>query len=184
MRRTKKIVLGGITVVILAAAGGAGYFYFAKAVNPRLVTRPANTQPFAGDFAQLLEVGKVTHRDTSLSPSGLSCSSCHLEEDSYAETFNVPYPHYVQSVRIKTGLNEITAEGMVQFCLVSVMQGPPLPWDSEALAALTAFVLDRNHRAVAKQSTKSSQIDFDGMCGAPPAGPGTGLRAEIPATIR
>jgi hypothetical protein len=169
MRRTTKWILGGAAVVILAAAGAGGYFLWAKAIHPRHVTRPANSQPFAADPVKLLEVGRVRHRDTSLSPIGRSCSTCHLEEDSYAETFDSPYPHYVQSVRLKTGLDQITAEGMVQFCMISAMEGTPLPWDSEALAALTEFVLDRNRRAVARQRTKSSSLDMDGMCGAPPA---------------
>ena len=97
-----------------------------------------------------LELGVARHDDTSLSPVGRSCNTCHRDEDSYNETFNRPYPHYVKSVRWKTGLSTITAEGMVQFCMISAMLGKPLPWDSETLAALTAFVLDRHRRALVR----------------------------------
>lgn len=54
-------------------------------------------------------------------------------------------------MKTKTGLDRITAEGMVQFCMMSAMgaQGP-LPWESEALAGLTAFVLARHAKVVGK----------------------------------
>jgi hypothetical protein len=57
---------------------------------------------------------------------------------------------------LKTGLNQITAEGMVQFCMISAMEGRPLDWDSEALAALTAFVLERHRKAIGVQPAQSS----------------------------
>jgi hypothetical protein len=134
-------------------------------ILPSSVTRPAGSKPFAGDPARLLEVGAVRHGDTGLSPIGRSCNTCHLEEDSYNATFNSPYPHYVKSVRWKTGLAKITAEGMVQFCMVSAMEGKPLPWDSEMLAALTAFVLERHRKALGRSSSADRAIG--GTCGAP-----------------
>jgi hypothetical protein len=148
VRRTAKLVLGGIaTVVVLAAATGA-YIVWSKAINPRHVTRPAGSIPFAGEPVQLLATGTIRHGDTSLSPIGRSCNTCHAEENSYNDTFNRPFPHYVQSVRLKTGLDQITAEGMVQFCMISAMEGRPLAWDSEAIAALTEFFLERNRKAI------------------------------------
>lgn len=86
----------------------------------------------------------------SLSASGRSCNSCHAEVDSYNPTFNKPWPHFVASVKSKTGLDKITAEGMVQFCMISAMGVRQLPWDSETLAALTAFVLERHSKVVDK----------------------------------
>ena len=122
----------------------------AQTIEPAKVTRPAGTKPFAADPATLLAIGHKRHDDTSLSRNGRSCNTCHTPEDSYNPTFNKPYAHFVQSVKAKTGLEEITAEGMVQFCMISALDAQPLAWDSEALAALTAFVIDRNKRAVAK----------------------------------
>jgi cytochrome c peroxidase len=119
-------------------------------IPPGDVTRPAASVAFQADAAKLLEVGKVRHGDTSLSPAGRSCNTCHLDADSYNATFRKPWPHFVESVKAKTGLDRITAEGMVQFCMISAMGTRPLAWDSEALAALTEFVLDRHRKVVTK----------------------------------
>jgi hypothetical protein len=126
----------------------------AMAQSPRIppsdVTRPSSSKPFTGDPAKLLATGSQRHGDTSLSPAGRSCNTCHAEADSYNATFKKPWPHFVGSVKGKTGLDAITAEGMVQFCMISAMGARPLPWDGEALAALTAFVLDRHKKVVEK----------------------------------
>jgi hypothetical protein len=119
-------------------------------IRPREVTRPAGTVPFTRDPARLLDVGIERHGDTGLSPVGRSCNTCHLEEDSYNATFRKPWPHHVASVKRKTGLDAITAEGMVQFCMISAMGTSPLDWDSETLAALTAFVMERHRKVVEK----------------------------------
>jgi hypothetical protein len=165
VRKTTKLVLGSIAIVVVAAAAG-GYIVWSKAINPRHVTRPANSEPFSADRARLLKEGVARHDGTSLSPIGRSCNTCHSDENSYNETFNRPFPHYVQSVRFKTGLSQITAEGMVQFCMISAMEGRPLPWDSETLAALTAFVLERNRKAIGGLSSKSSMLNE--TCAEPP----------------
>jgi cytochrome c len=119
-------------------------------IPPKDVVRPAGTKAFTGDPAKLLATGTQRHADTSLTPAGRSCNTCHLEADSYNATFNKPWPHPVESVKAKTGLDTITAEGMVQFCMISAMGTRPLAWDSETLAALTAFVLDRHSKVVQK----------------------------------
>jgi hypothetical protein len=119
-------------------------------IPPADVLRPANSKPFAGEAAKLLATGTQRHGDTSLSPAGRSCNTCHLQADSYNATFKKPWPHFVASVKTKTGLDRITAEGMVQFCMISAMNGRPLPWDGEALAGLTEFVLDRHRKVVEK----------------------------------
>lgn len=150
MNRTRKLLLSAAIFVAIAGFGGAAYLIVNYGINPYSITRPANTKPFVAEPARLLEIGKVRHADTSLSPIGRSCDTCHLHEDSYNDTFNEPFPHFVHSVRWKTGLRKITAEGMVQFCMVSAMQNKPLAWDSETLAALTAFVLDRHANALAR----------------------------------
>ena len=119
-------------------------------IPPTDVTRPVYTRPFAGDASKLIETGTKRHGDTRLSSAGRSCNTCHAEADSYNDTFKKPWPHFVASVKSKTGLDRITAEGMVQFCMISAMGVRPLPWDSETLAALTAFVLERHGMVVEK----------------------------------
>lgn len=132
----------------------SGTFMAAHGQAPRIppsdVTRPAGGKSYAGDTNKLLASGVVRHGDTKLSPAGRSCNTCHAEADSYNATFKKPWPHFVKSVKAKTGLDAITAEGMVQFCMISAMGTRPLPWDSEELAALTAFVLERHTKAVGK----------------------------------
>ncbi len=166
MRSRAKYLLSALAAVVIAVAAAAAFVIATYGILPSSVTRPPDSKPFAGEPAKLLEVGTARHGDTRLSPIGRSCNTCHSEEDSYNVTFNRPYPHYVKSVRWKTGLDKITAEGMVQFCMVSAMEGKPLPWDSDTLAALTAFVLERHRKALGRTSAADQTIG--GTCGAPP----------------
>jgi hypothetical protein len=129
-----------------------------RAIVPGVFGRPGrrcdaanSTKPFVGAPAELLKIGTARHGDVSLSPAGRSCDTCHAQEDSYNATFKRPWPHFVASVKTKTGLDRITAEGMVQFCMISAMGGRPLPWDSETLASLTEFVLARHRKVVDKK---------------------------------
>ena len=141
-------------IVVLAVGATVASVVPTLAQSPRIppadVTRPAGSKAFTGDAAKLLAAGTKSHGDKSLSPAGRSCNTCHLEADSYNATFTKPWPHPVASVKAKTGLDKITAEGMVQFCMISAMGTRPLAWDSEALAALTAFVLERHKKVVEK----------------------------------
>lgn len=121
-----------------------------RRIAPADVTRPAGTKAYTAEPAALLAAGTKRHGDTSLSPAGRSCNTCHADADSYNATFKKPWPHFVASVKAKAGLDRITAEGMVQFCMISAMGTRPLPWDSETLAALTAFVLERHGKVVRK----------------------------------
>ena len=60
----------------------------------------------------------------------------------FKKTFLQAYPHTVKMVNKKAKLDSISLEGMVQFCMVVHMKNDPLPWDSEDLAALTAYSAD------------------------------------------
>ncbi len=144
------LAAAGTAASVLVMAAAASALAQSNRIPPGDVTRPANSTPFQAEPAKLLDVGKARHGDTSLSPAGRSCNTCHLDADSYNATFVKPWPHFVESVKAKTGLDRITAEGMVQFCMISAMGTRPLAWDSEALAALTAFVLDRHNKVVTK----------------------------------
>ena len=132
------------TLLIVASTASAQ----GQAIAPVDVTRPAGTKAHSAEAPDLLAAGAKRHGDTSLSPAGRSCNTCHASADSYNATFKKPWPHFVASVKRKTGLDRITAEGMVQFCMISAMGTRPLPWNSEALAALTAFVLERHNKVV------------------------------------
>lgn len=141
--RSARATVAAIVMALAPVSGSAQ-----TVIPPADVSRPAGTQAHSGKAADLLASGVKRHDDTSLSPAGRSCNTCHREANSYNQTFVKPWPHFVQSVRTKTGLDRITAEGMVQFCMISAMGTRPLPWDSEALAALTEFVLERHRKVV------------------------------------
>lgn len=61
---------------------------------------------------------------------------------AFNDTFKKSYPHFVQMSKDVSNMDTITAEGMVQYCLIRPMMSKPLPWDSKELAALTAYVED------------------------------------------
>ena len=150
MHKIAAIGLALSTIVAAMSANPRPALAQGTSINPKEVTRPPGSAPFAGQPAGLLAVGTELHGDTRLSPLGRSCNTCHLEEDSYNATFRKPWPHYIASVKRKTGLDAITAEGMVQFCMISAMGTRPLAWESETLEALTAFVLERHRKVVEK----------------------------------
>lgn len=146
-RLTCAVVLG----IGMISGGSLALAQQAKPVIPPTdVVRPVGTTQFAVDADKVRALGIAQHANTQLSPLGRSCDTCHAAADSYKATFVKPWPHRVASVRRKTGLDKITAEGMVQFCMISAMGGRPLAWDSEALTALTAFVLERHEKVVVK----------------------------------
>ena len=58
----------------------------------------------------------------------------------YNDTFKQPYPHYVKMGKDVFGLDSITAEQMVQICMLIPMENKILPWNSKELAALAAYV--------------------------------------------
>ena len=134
-----------LVAVLLQMLGIAGVDVDARAqemqeTKPSDLTRPSGSTPFRGDRASRVALGRKLFDDTGLSTNGMSCTSCHADFGAYGETFKKPYPHFVEMVNDATGLAQVTAEQMVQFCMMRPMESKPLAWDSEELAALTAFV--------------------------------------------
>jgi cytochrome c len=129
-----------ILTLMIVSAGGV----YAAGVDSALIIRPKGTTAFAvekADSAALLARGEQLWNDKSLSKKGkTACSSCHKTSTKmFKTTFLESYPHNVKMANKKAKLDSITAEGMVQFCMVVPMKNEPLPWDSEDLAALTAY---------------------------------------------
>ena len=52
-----------------------------------------------------------------------------------------PYPHRVAMAEQRAGVKEVTADEMVQFCMIVPMQAKPLGWSSRELAALSAYTV-------------------------------------------
>ena len=131
-----------LTTILLATTFAGGVY--AAGVDSALIIRPKGSATFDGDQAALLASGERLWNDKSLSKKGkTSCSSCHKTSTKmFKKTFLQAYPHTVKMVNKKAKLDSISLEGMVQFCMVVPMKNDPLPWDSEDLAALTAYSAD------------------------------------------
>lgn len=108
--------------------------------NPKDIKRPMFSKKYKGDTSNLVAKGKELYGDTSLSTNGLSCNSCHTDMAGYNDTFKKAYPHYVAMGKDIYRQKKLTAESMVQVCMQQPMEAKALPWDSEKLAALTAYV--------------------------------------------
>lgn len=108
--------------------------------SPEEITPPSGVKPYRGDHAELVAYGKTLFADTSLSTNGLACTSCHTDFMGYNETFKQPYPHHVKMGKDVFGLDQVTAEQMVQICMLVPMENKILPWGSKKLAALAAYV--------------------------------------------
>ena len=103
-----------------------------------------------GDRAALVAHGADLFEDPSIGESGSSCATCHADFGNYNDTFREPYPHLVAMGSDMFGMDEVTAAEMVQLCMVVPMSADPLPWDSDELAALTAYVEDERERFAAR----------------------------------
>ncbi len=110
--------------------------------NPSHIVRPHHSAKYRGGLSKkaLIARGKELYADETLSTNGLSCNSCHTDMEGYNATFKKRYPHYVAMGKDIYGQRKISAETMVQLCMEQPMEASPLPWDSEKLAALTAYV--------------------------------------------
>jgi cytochrome c len=126
-----------ISALTIFTANGA----LAAGMDSALIVRPKGTTAFEGEKSTLIMKGEQLWNDKSLSKKGkTACSSCHKTDTKmFKKTFLEAYPHSVKMVSKKAGLDSITIEGMVQFCMVAPMKNEPLAWDSENLAALTAY---------------------------------------------
>jgi cytochrome c len=104
----------------------------------------------AGDPAALVARGGELFADASIGESGSSCTTCHTDFENYNDTFLEPYPHFVAMGANMFERDEVTAAEMVQLCMVVPMASEPFRWDSDELAALTAYVEDERERFAAR----------------------------------
>lgn len=117
-----------------------------------LVRRPDGYTPQyderGNNPASLIERGEALFNDASLSTNGLSCASCHgaKGDAGFQTSFQQPFPHPVAMGTNMFGMETVHADEMVQLCMVAPMAADPLPWDSEELAALAAYVVHAQQR--------------------------------------
>lgn len=98
--------------------------------------RPVGYKPIAGD----VKLGKKLFNDTKLSTNGMSCATCHANHAAYSASFAQPYPHVVAMAKNQLGRQTVHLDEMIQACMLMPMAAQPLPWDSQELAALVAYV--------------------------------------------
>lgn len=110
-----------------------------QGIEPKLVTRPADTQLTQMSEGAALKLGKILWMDTELSSNGLACQSCHANNAAFKPSFAEDYPHAVQMAVDQAGVKLVHLDEMIQFCMLAPMATQPFPWDSEELAALTAY---------------------------------------------
>ena len=91
--------------------------------------------------ASFVAEGKRLWNDTSLSSNGLACNTCHQNNGAFNKSFTKAYPHEVAMATQRAGVGAITADEMVQFCMLIPMQADALPWSSGSLKALTAYTV-------------------------------------------
>ncbi|MEO1205690.1 MAG: hypothetical protein AAFV45_05105 [Pseudomonadota bacterium] len=138
----------GLVTTPLMAAG--------KKVDPATVTRPSGSNLIElSDQAAALKQGEKLFDSLKLSENGLTCKSCHFKYEAYEKTFLEPYPHAVGMAAKRAGMDQVTADEMVQLCLVVTMDSEPLGWQTPELAALTLYVLDQQRDFQAKSKSKS-----------------------------
>jgi len=110
-------------------------------VSASLFVQPKGVMLATGDRSKLVVEGKKLWKDPGLGKSGLACASCHV--GNYAlmnKSFAKSYPHRVEMAELRAGVKKVNAAEMVNFCMVVPMNGDPLPWGSQKLAALAAYV--------------------------------------------
>jgi len=134
----------------LLAAIGALIGASAMAQDAADLTQPEGWSLPEGDRAALVARGAELYADDSLGETGSACTTCHTDFENYNDTFLEPYPHQVAMGVNMFDMDEVTAAEMVQLCMVVPMGTDPLPWDSEELAALTAYVEDEQQRFAAR----------------------------------
>jgi cytochrome c len=71
-------------------------------------------------------------------------------------------------VDLRSGVKAVNAAEMVNFCMVTAMNSEPLAWDSEELAALTAYV--ENIRPAYVPRAPRTGANPCNPCGADPGG--------------
>lgn len=104
------------------------------------VVRQASDPVYSGSQEGLLSYGEQLWKDPRIGNSGLACETCHTGGAAFNPSFKQPYPHHVVMVEEQSGIMSVTAEQMVQFCMLKPMQADIFAWDSKELAALTLYV--------------------------------------------
>ena len=98
------------------------------------------------ELKQAIMRGKALFVDESLGTNGMSCNSCHVEggtKPGKMGDMEIPpftdvakkYPMY-----FKMAEKVMTLDQVINWCILTPMEGKPLTWDDQRLADLTTYV--------------------------------------------
>lgn len=125
------------------------------AMNPCAIKNiPIRKDPITDPVA-LKEMGERLWVSTALGASGASCSTCH---PNGAGLKKEPFPRFVKM----TG-DIVTMDQMINFCMVNPMKGKPLPWNSQEMTALAAYI---TANSMEKATTPANPCAMKNPCGA------------------
>ena len=132
------------------------------------MTRPKKAQAYKvtkRNHDKLVKEGRALWHDTKLSSNGLSCQSCHTKGAAFNKSYTKSYPHKVNMVAAQAGIESaVSAEQMVQFCMIVPMAAKPLGWKSRELAALATYVEEVSQPEFA-ESAKANPCGMKNSCG-------------------
>jgi cytochrome c len=84
----------------------------------------------------MVKEGERVFADTTLGTSGKSCKSCHQDMGRKSLAGKAAdYPVYDKKAK-----RTFTLDQQIQRCIVFGLQGKALPWDSEKITALNAYL--------------------------------------------
>ena len=139
-------------------------------IEPSRFQEPEGVSVASRKSAALVAQGEALWSSREISNGGAACADCHRNDYTLINaTFAEPYPHFVQMVEQRASVKEVNAAEMVNFCMMAAMNSDPLAWDSEELAALTAYV--ENIRPSYEPRAGTAAANPCNPCGANPCNP-------------
>jgi len=127
----KRIVV--LTCVLLLVSGALS-FAEEKEVDPK------------HELKQAFMRGKDLFMDTLLGTNGMSCNSCHVEGGTEAGKMGdmeiPPFAHVAKKypMYFKMAGKVMTLDQVINFCIVTPMEGKPLAWDDQRVADLAVYI--------------------------------------------
>ena len=98
------------------------------------------------ELTMAVERGKGLFMDASLGTTGMSCNSCHVEGGMKAGKMGdveiAPFAHIAKRYPryFKMAGRVMTLDQVINWCILTPMEGTPLAWNDQRLSDLAAYV--------------------------------------------
>lgn len=112
------------------------------------------------ELKQSIENGKGLFMDASLGTTGMSCNSCHIEGGMKAGKMGdmeiPPFTHVAKKYPgyFKMAKKIMTLDQVINWCILTPMEGTPLAWDDQRMADLAAYVASVNAMKSGEEKSK------------------------------